>query len=197
MSTCHFIKVCKCILSRLWVNFREEMFFNLNSSSLSMTLSILSCVNYLGWLTPNFIFSYWLHFCVGKQLSPSHWIIVASWTKRSITAKVIVVLSNSPSHCSRLTCPVFNFLHWVWTQTGKDVIKSIDWKHLAELGLMAKINQKVLHLLGLTVNRNSETGISEGVLVSDYGEQTKTSLDELQRKPVEPPLLAMIDGSRT
>jgi hypothetical protein len=87
-------------------------------------------------------------------------------------------------------------------KTGKHIMKSIDWNQLAELGLMAKINQEVLHPLGLAVTRNPETGVSEGILVSDdgefgYGKEMKVIIDELQREPVEPRLLKMIGGSRT
>ncbi|MEL0621771.1 hypothetical protein V6238_01580 [Marinomonas arenicola] len=81
-------------------------------------------------------------------------------------------------------------------------MKSIDWNQLAELGLMARINQEVLHPLGLAVTRNPETGASDGILVSDdgvfeYAKSMEETIEQQQREPIEPRLLAMIGGSRT
>lgn len=48
--------------------------------------------------------------------------------------------------------------------------KSINWNKASELGLVEKINREVLHPLGLAMTRNPETGVSEGILISDDGE---------------------------
>lgn len=57
----------------------------------------------------------------------------------------------------------------------KDVI--IDFNELSKLGLIAEINNKILHPLGLALSYDEETGVSTGALVADdyifeFGEET-------------------------
>jgi hypothetical protein len=85
--------------------------------------------------------------------------------------------------------------------TGNEV-KAINWNQLAELGLMARINQEILHPLGLAVSRNPETGRSDHIFVSDdgvyeYSVGTKSQIPKLTNEQIEEKLLAMIGGSRT
>lgn len=47
--------------------------------------------------------------------------------------------------------------------------KSIDWNKMSELGLIYRINNEILHPIGLAITRNPETGSSEVVLISDDG----------------------------
>lgn len=47
--------------------------------------------------------------------------------------------------------------------------KSIDWNQMAKLGLIIRINKEILHPLGLAMNRNPETGVSECAYVSVDG----------------------------
>lgn len=47
--------------------------------------------------------------------------------------------------------------------------KLIDWNKASELNLIERINREVLHPLGLAMCRNPETGISEGLLISNDG----------------------------
>jgi hypothetical protein len=48
-------------------------------------------------------------------------------------------------------------------------LKRLNWNQMSELGLIAKINNEILHPLGLAMSRNPDTGHSESVLVSDDG----------------------------
>lgn len=51
-----------------------------------------------------------------------------------------------------------------------DDMQTIDWNTMSELGLIERINTEILHPLGLALSRNTETGFSEQVLISDDGE---------------------------
>lgn len=48
-------------------------------------------------------------------------------------------------------------------------MKAINWNQMSELGLIEKINTEILHPLGLAISRNTKTGCSENVLISDDG----------------------------
>ncbi|MFA6199096.1 MAG: hypothetical protein WC679_01655 [Bacteroidales bacterium] len=48
-------------------------------------------------------------------------------------------------------------------------MKEVNWNVLSQLGLIKRINHEILHPLGLAMTRNSETGFSESILVSDDG----------------------------
>ena len=76
-------------------------------------------------------------------------------------------------------------------------MKTIDWNDMSSLGLIRRINEQVLHPLGLAMTRNPETGTSDNVLISpdgffEYGamspngrnltdDQIKTKVNELGR----------------
>ena len=58
---------------------------------------------------------------------------------------------------------------------SKDTVQAIetpayvDWKVLAEMGLLTRINHEILHPLGYAAFYVVETGISPGALVSESG----------------------------
>lgn len=45
----------------------------------------------------------------------------------------------------------------------------VDWNELSKRGLLRKINEEILHPIGLAVCRDPETGISPGAIVSPDG----------------------------
>lgn len=45
----------------------------------------------------------------------------------------------------------------------------IDWNEISRRGLLVRINQEIMHPLGLAVARNVDTGQSPGALVSPDG----------------------------
>ena len=49
-------------------------------------------------------------------------------------------------------------------------MKIIDWNEAAQLGLLERINREILHPLGLAACRNSDTGVSPYLMISDDGE---------------------------
>lgn len=49
-------------------------------------------------------------------------------------------------------------------------MKIIDWNDAAQLGLLERINREILHPLGLAACRNSDTGASPYLIISDDGE---------------------------
>ena len=74
-------------------------------------------------------------------------------------------------------------------------MKKIDWNDMSSLELIKRINEQVLHPLGLAMTRNPETGTSDYVLIAPDGvfeydntikgrqsltdEQIKTRVNEL------------------
>ena len=48
-------------------------------------------------------------------------------------------------------------------------MKKIDWNDMSSLGLIKRINEQVLHPLGLAMTRNPETGSSDYVLIAPDG----------------------------
>ena len=48
-------------------------------------------------------------------------------------------------------------------------MKKIDWNDMSSLGLIKRINEQVLHPLGLAMTRNPETGSSDYVLIAPNG----------------------------
>lgn len=46
----------------------------------------------------------------------------------------------------------------------------VDWNELSKRGLIRRINEEILHPLGLAVCRDVDTGLSPGALVSPDGE---------------------------
>lgn len=46
---------------------------------------------------------------------------------------------------------------------------TIDWNDMSKLGLVYRINKKILHPLGLALSYNPDTGVSETVFVADDG----------------------------
>lgn len=49
-----------------------------------------------------------------------------------------------------------------------DEIEKIDWTEISKRGLLRRINEEIMHPLGLAIYRN-ESGISGGALVSPDG----------------------------
>lgn len=45
----------------------------------------------------------------------------------------------------------------------------IDWNEISRRGLLVRINQEIMHPLGLAICRDPSTGMSSGALVSDDG----------------------------
>ena len=43
---------------------------------------------------------------------------------------------------------------------------SIDWNKMSEFGLIRRINEEILHPLGLALSRDTESGYSKEILVS-------------------------------
>lgn len=64
-------------------------------------------------------------------------------------------------------------------------MKSINWNQASELGLIERINNEILHPLGLAMTRNPKTGLSEGLLISDDG--VWKYCESMQLKPVLSP----------
>ena len=48
-------------------------------------------------------------------------------------------------------------------------LETIDWNEISRRGLLVRINQEIMHPLGLAICRDPETGISPGAVVSDDG----------------------------
>jgi len=48
-------------------------------------------------------------------------------------------------------------------------MKTINWNDMSKLGLIRRINEEILHPLGLAMSRNIETGTSEEIFVADDG----------------------------
>ncbi|WP_103199377.1 DUF7415 domain-containing protein [Pectobacterium odoriferum] len=48
-------------------------------------------------------------------------------------------------------------------------MKSIDWNEISRRGLMFRINNEIMHPLGLAVFRDPDSGVSGGALVADDG----------------------------
>lgn len=48
-------------------------------------------------------------------------------------------------------------------------LETIDWNEISRRGLLVRINQEIMHPLGLAVCRDPATGSSPGALVSDDG----------------------------
>jgi hypothetical protein len=55
---------------------------------------------------------------------------------------------------------------------GREKINGLDWLNwndMSELGLIVRINNEILHPLGLSLSRNPGTGASEAVLIAPDG----------------------------
>jgi hypothetical protein len=48
-------------------------------------------------------------------------------------------------------------------------LQLLDWNRLSELGLIRRINEEILHPIGLAMCREPDTGNSPGALVSPDG----------------------------
>jgi hypothetical protein len=48
-------------------------------------------------------------------------------------------------------------------------LEIIDWNEISQRGLLVRINQEIMHPLGLAICRDPETGTSPGAVVSDDG----------------------------
>lgn len=65
---------------------------------------------------------------------------------------------------------------------------SIDWSMMAKLGLIKKINNEILHPMGLAISYHRTTGFSEKIILSmdqvfEYSEKTEMVPDEeIERK---------------
>jgi len=46
---------------------------------------------------------------------------------------------------------------------------TINWNDMSDLGLIRRINEEILHPLGLAMSRNPESGSSEAILIADDG----------------------------
>lgn len=66
-------------------------------------------------------------------------------------------------------------------------MQKIDWKDLSDLGLIRRINEDILHPLGLAISRELD-GTSKNIIVADdgvftYAEQRqRVSDDEIRTK---------------
>lgn len=78
-------------------------------------------------------------------------------------------------------------------KTSKDTAKaietpvSIDWKVMAELGLLARINHEILHPLGYSAFYVVDTGVSPGALVSESGGWEFTPEQLMKSSSLPPP----------
>lgn len=52
---------------------------------------------------------------------------------------------------------------------GDAKLQLVDWNELSRRGLIVRINQEILHPLGLAVCREPESGVSPGAVVSPMG----------------------------
>lgn len=48
-------------------------------------------------------------------------------------------------------------------------MKKIDWNKASELGLIERINNEILHPLGLAMCRDTDSGVSPCLMVADDG----------------------------
>ena len=48
-------------------------------------------------------------------------------------------------------------------------MNKLNWNQMSELGLIIRINQEILHPLGLALYRTPDDGNSPGVLIADDG----------------------------
>lgn len=55
-------------------------------------------------------------------------------------------------------------------------MQKIDWKDLSDLGLLRRINEDILHPLGLAISRELD-GTSKNIIVADDGVFTYASYD--------------------
>ncbi|MFJ5321056.1 MULTISPECIES: DUF7415 domain-containing protein [Pectobacterium] len=63
-------------------------------------------------------------------------------------------------------------------------MQSIDWNEISRRGLLVRINNEIMHPIGLAIFRDPDSGVSGGALVADdgvwqYAESVRTSLDKL------------------
>lgn len=68
-----------------------------------------------------------------------------------------------------------------------DGFESIDWTEIAKRGLLVRINAEIMHPLGLSVWRDSLTGLSGGALVAPDG-KWEYSADQLAVKETPHPV---------
>ena len=78
-------------------------------------------------------------------------------------------------------------------------MESINYNQLSELGLIRRINEQVLHPLGLALTRNPDTGFSEEIVVAPDGffeyDSTKLSKDCYTDCEIRHKLQCMMNGN--
>lgn len=71
-------------------------------------------------------------------------------------------------------------------------MKYVDWNVLAKLGLVKRINNEILHPLGLSVSYNPETGISEYILIDEEDwnwEYSNVKINQLPKEEIKQVIL--------
>lgn len=68
-------------------------------------------------------------------------------------------------------------------------MKTIDWNKASELGLIRRINEEVLHPLGLAITRDPKTGSSNFLVIApdlkwEYSKPATTTMDDSQIKSI-------------
>ncbi len=65
-------------------------------------------------------------------------------------------------------------------------LKAINWNDMSDLGLIRRINEWILHPIGLAISRDPKTGVSEHIFVApdgffEYAEDGKPALGDEEK----------------